>query len=1206
MHGKLHHALSIQKEITMGKYETVKTNKYLDAKPKSMVIEKRATNEPVQNKYFQKVISSSAPYNSMQKSAIIRKDIKKELPPWVQGIMDFLKSMAGTPEEQKQLLEMVSKYVPNIESITEHPELMTAFREKGVTGKNISNAIAERAKRGDNIQDFISMTTSSAPAASSPSRMVSETSSTASSPTTAAEIAAASSGIVPRKTISTPSAKRLALLDKLEKDPLSATEDDKRELAKILAAKYDSEHIIRAQKINSVINPTTSLPSTASTSGTIADSYLTPPPRFTIPVSERVLELLDKLESDPSSITASENYELTKITRSLYEPEIIDRAKKIKSAIDEGKTKVVSDVDTSFDPITGKIVLPTISTSRPSIVSETKIPDAGIADTTSLSPAVDAGIVTAPITAPASAPASTPVSDSVIRFDAPTESIAEMVTPFTPAAQERALQYLQNGRIFKTPASFRHKFQDVLEKPGPEGENLFNILDQGVLNGYISHEDALHLLSQAGIEDRRLDPRPSRVMGMIGGMGAARRKIGQGLSTAASRIKSATPAILNATGEGLKRTGKGINWTAENVAPIVALGALGYASVDAAGNYLNEQEKEKQLQDRMLSDYARQNAIPSVNEKGEPILVDPKTNQEIPAVDINGNKRESFIDNPMRQRIVNSKMKDTSLQYEENPYADPFTGKIDPNYKIYRENVYDPSNTRIKQEIGRFGAGQMIPGSKLSSIWDNDSGMWVGGMVGQSKKLQRIPRLSGDIWKNPDAVVKRMKKSLRKAGGIKDDAPPVPVVIPPSGGGQGGGGGLPPLTFSEKLAQTLQNPLYSGAVSGMASSIKSNALKSVFNFALENPQLLQDVLSGKSPVPYLKTKFNPNDIMTNINTQAESMDSVKNIANVVSDVIKSNVISQSDKQATINAVIKLGGTVTMTNNGQWKVSLPEHTSAIHAQKTILNAIEQRKIEEQRVKKERDIAKAPAHLQGNLRRDLNSENYIKEQKSKKEQNEMARAGGQAIQISEYDQPKTTDKNFYAPNVPVPLRSTASGFFQLSQTKPDFASFESRQKYAEQQGKKAIDMVNGKYKPKSKIEELQLTATAQKLENQRKQAIAQANAARAKAAAKAKADAEAAARRNKTKNETLTAYQMMGMNASKPTLPTMATTSSKATTAIIPPLTPSALAIQPSAPVIPIAPIIQASPYQEQAMAIAEAQRQQAINSQIMQMIANRKI
>ena len=177
----------------MSKYETVKTNKYLDAKPKSMVIEKRATNKPVQNKYFQKVISPSTPYNSMQKSAIIQKDEKggKELPPWVKALKEFAESMVGTPEERKQILEMVSKYVPDLRTVTQYPELMSAISGKGIQGSEILAAINERNKRGDKIQDFLDTATSSAPAASLPSRVVSETSSV-SSPTTAAEIAAAS------------------------------------------------------------------------------------------------------------------------------------------------------------------------------------------------------------------------------------------------------------------------------------------------------------------------------------------------------------------------------------------------------------------------------------------------------------------------------------------------------------------------------------------------------------------------------------------------------------------------------------------------------------------------------------------------------------------------------------------------------------------------------------------------------------------------------------------------------------------------------------------------------------------------------------------------------------------------------------------------------------------------------------------------------
>ena len=177
----------------MSKYETVKTNKYIDAKPKSMVIEKRATNEPVQNKYFQKVISPSTPYNSMQKSAIIQKDEKggKELPPWVKALKEFAESMVGTPEERKQILEMVSKYVPDLRTVTQYPELMRAISGKGIQGSEILAAINERNKRGDKIQDFLDTATSSAPASSSPSRVVSETPSV-SSPTTAAEIAAAS------------------------------------------------------------------------------------------------------------------------------------------------------------------------------------------------------------------------------------------------------------------------------------------------------------------------------------------------------------------------------------------------------------------------------------------------------------------------------------------------------------------------------------------------------------------------------------------------------------------------------------------------------------------------------------------------------------------------------------------------------------------------------------------------------------------------------------------------------------------------------------------------------------------------------------------------------------------------------------------------------------------------------------------------------
>ena len=1227
----------------MSKYETVKTNKYLDAKPKSMVIEKRATNEPVQNKYFQKVISPSTPYNSMQKSAIIQKDEKggKELPPWVKALKEFAESMVGTPEERKQILEMVSKYVPDLRTVTQYPELMSAISGKGIQGSEILAAINERNKRGDKIQDFLDTATSSATASSSPSRVVSETPSVrikeaenlielannassdtersvlmgkiktllsdatedekielgkilsakypssstspirvvsetglASSPTTAAEIAAASS-VVPRRITATPSAKRLALLDKLERNPSGVTKEEREELEKIIAAKYDPEYTARAQKIASIINPPTSLPSTASTTGLPAvfssPSATTSSP-VTIPSVARSkkdehMELLDKLETDPFSINGEEAMELEKIWRSsTYSKDIRARAFKIKSDID-AKSGVVASTTASIpsipeiiiDPTTKRVLLPGDTSplpSRPKVVSETLIPDAGIVDS--------------PIA---------PATDSVIRFADPTESTARIISPFSPESQARALQYLQNGRFFKTPASFKHKFEDVLENPGKDGENLFTVIDQGVVNGYITHEDALHLLRQAGMEDRRLDPRPSRVMGMINGMGAVRRKIGEGLSTAASGIKSATPKVLNAAGTGINRAGQGISWAAENVAPWVAGAAAVYGGVDVVGDYLNEQEKEKQLQDRLLSDYARQNAIPSVNENGEPILVDPKTNQEIPAVDINGNKRESFIDNPMRQSIVNSKMKDNALQYQEKAYADPFTGQVDPNYKIYRENVYDPSVTRLKQEIGRFGAGQASP-TKQKPIWDENKEQWKGRFDDQSKNLRRISRLSGDIWENPANTTKRMKKGLQKAGEVKDITSSNflnQTTAPRFSINQNLLNSF--KQFGVQAPNVIQNPMLNNLISGAASGVKSSVGANLFEAAFNNPE----------------------------QTEKSMMDRLTELSNAILNSFSSSALQ---KQAVLKTVTDVGGKINTNGKAGDAVSVqfPAAIGAKALYTKMSNMFSQEEIAQKARKQEADIAKAPEYLQERLKRSVNLDNTINRIKFDREQQEIARGMSVGLQRYEHDRPKTTDANFNPANIANPLRGGSGAFFRPSSDQVYFGL--SSDRIGREDRRKAIDMVNGKYKPKSKIEELQLIGTAQTLENKRKQALAQASAARAKAAAKAKADAEAAAKRNKIKNDTLTAYQMMGMNVSKPILPTMATTSSKNTTAITspltPPLTPSALAIQSSAPVIPIAPIMQASPYQEQAMAIAEAQRQQAVNSQIMQLIANRKI
>ena len=81
----------------MSKYKTANTNKYID-KNKSQTIEKQLTPDSIGDNYFQKVISPSTPFNSMSKSAIIQ---KKELPPLVQEIIDYVKSLSENPENKK-------------------------------------------------------------------------------------------------------------------------------------------------------------------------------------------------------------------------------------------------------------------------------------------------------------------------------------------------------------------------------------------------------------------------------------------------------------------------------------------------------------------------------------------------------------------------------------------------------------------------------------------------------------------------------------------------------------------------------------------------------------------------------------------------------------------------------------------------------------------------------------------------------------------------------------------------------------------------------------------------------------------------------------------------------------------------------------------------------------------------------------------------
>lgn len=81
----------------MSKYKTANTNKYVD-KNKSQTIEKQLKPDSIGDNYFQKVISPSTPFNSMSKNAIIQ---KKELPPVVQEIIDYVKSLSENPENKK-------------------------------------------------------------------------------------------------------------------------------------------------------------------------------------------------------------------------------------------------------------------------------------------------------------------------------------------------------------------------------------------------------------------------------------------------------------------------------------------------------------------------------------------------------------------------------------------------------------------------------------------------------------------------------------------------------------------------------------------------------------------------------------------------------------------------------------------------------------------------------------------------------------------------------------------------------------------------------------------------------------------------------------------------------------------------------------------------------------------------------------------------
>ena len=1176
----------------MSKYTSITTNKYID-KNKSQTIEKRLTPAPIGNKYFQKVIN---PVIEKSNSLTIKKSDLYEL------IKQFILKFADSgSKDYAKLSEGLVPLLKKVDNIPELNELISLARNAGIP-------------RGSDALGYIGDAWRAAKAAI-PEAITPATIPDITAPTTRT----ASESITPDapESITSDFIKPLTL-DEKNKELLKEFAKKQREVENQIDSFYSKfktenrdireaqteERKIQRKIVQQAIEDLNKMRQGFLSSGMdfpIKDTIIALPKN----VKDFIYGENDVFAKTPTIISEIiPKVEKPKVeTISATTPETISAT--TPETISATTPETPSTTTIEFDPITRKPIIRTIDTA-----SESSIPE-------SVTSVINDSILSSEFTG---------IADKAIPTSLSIESSLPETRPITtnPGFSEAVLgafnDLINSGFIDNnTMLRLLGGIGDIQTKPNPTGSVILNIL-------------------QELINKRALDVNGAAGMQKIINYAAGAKKINWAEELRPAPALPAPPAPPKKISDRIKDSLKDSLLNTLNAAPIMAENAWRQGKVSASNTMKNPYVKYPAIASSLL-------AYPAYAGY-QNFFVDPQIKAEQEAEQKRlypwmGYQEEQnkwlespeWKDNPSRRAVFDSQVNGrpqfrTRFSDTENtalPIIREIPGgsavklrsdlaNIDEYYKEIPPFGPKASGlNRNRQEFGRFGQ-TFLPRTyeeykskdfaqptqdEYKEIQDQNgnwairdkNGNWKRQTAGtfpidpslypehnfdlNGKRIWTLDENGAFKWGN---TKKRLTKKMQKAGEVKDITSSNFL----------NSNTAPRFSINQNLLNSfrqfgvqapnaIQNPMLNGLISGASSGVKSSMGANLFEAAFNNPE----------------------------QTEKSIMDRLTDLSNAILNSFSSSALQ---KRAVLKTLTDVGGKINTNGKAGNAVSVqfPAAIGAKALYTKMSNMFSQEEIAQKAKKQEADIAKAPEYLQERLKRSVGLDNTKNRIKSDREQQEIARGMSVGLQRYEHNMPKTTDANFDPANIANPLRGGSGAFFRPSGDQVNLKLPEDMNRIAREDRKKAIDMVNGKYKPKSKIEELQLIGTAQTLENKRKQALAQAKAAQAKAAAKAKADAEAAAKRNKIKNDTLTAYQMMGMNVSRPILPTMATTSSKNTTAITPPLTPSALAIQSSAPVIPIAPIMQASPYQEQAMAIAEAQRQQAVNSQIMQLIANRKI